>query len=85
MFKDVFAHKPETIGTLADNLEKFAFYDKAIFGTAPHDPVKTADTLLGTPGLGYGTKPLGSLLCTLPTHPAAPLPAVQLSKNLMPA
>ena len=61
MFKDVFAHKPETIGTLADNLEKFAFYDKAIFGTAPHDPVKTADTLLGTPGLGYGTKPKGVL------------------------
>ena len=61
MFKDVFAHKAETIGTLADNLEKFAFYDKALFGVAPHDPVKTADTLLGTPGLGYGTKPKGVL------------------------
>ena len=61
MFKDVFAHKSETISTLADNLEKFAFYDKAIFGVAPHDPVKTADTLLGTPGLGYGTKPKGVL------------------------
>ena len=61
MFKDVFAHKPETIQKLADNIEKFAFYDPAVFGNAPYDPVKTADALLEEPGLGYGAKPKGVL------------------------
>ncbi|MBP5571961.1 MAG: DUF4301 family protein [Bacteroidales bacterium] len=61
MFKDVFAHKPETIEKLADNIEKFAFYDPAVFGKAPYDPVKTADALLEEPGLGYGAKPKGVL------------------------
>lgn len=61
MFKDVFAHKPETIEKLADNIEKFAFYDPAVFGKTPYDPVKTADALLEEPGLGYGTKPKGVL------------------------
>ncbi|MCR4910236.1 MAG: DUF4301 family protein [Bacteroidales bacterium] len=61
MFKDVFAHKPETIQKLADNIEKFAFYDPAVFGKAPYDPVKTADELLEEPGLGYGAKPKGVL------------------------
>lgn len=61
MFKDVFAHKKETIEKLADNLESFAFYDKTVFGTAPYDPDKTADTLLLEPGLGYGSKPKGVL------------------------
>ena len=61
MFKDVFAHKPETIEKLADNIEKFAFYDPAVFGKAPHDPVATADALLGPEGLGYGSKPKGVL------------------------
>ena len=61
MFKDVFAHKPETIQKLADNIEKFAFYDPAVFGKAPYDPVKTADALLEEPGLGYGAKPKGVL------------------------
>ncbi|MBR3499792.1 MAG: DUF4301 family protein [Bacteroidales bacterium] len=61
MFKDVFAHKPETIQKLADNIEKFAFYDPAVFGKAPFDPVKTADALLEEPGLGYGAKPKGVL------------------------
>ncbi|MBR0109803.1 MAG: DUF4301 family protein [Bacteroidales bacterium] len=60
-FKDVFAHKPETIQKLADNIEKFAFYDPAVFGKAPYDPVKTADALLEEPGLGYGAKPKGVL------------------------
>ena len=35
MFKDVYALKPETIEKLAQNIEKFAFYDKAVFGTEP--------------------------------------------------
>lgn len=61
MFKDVFAHKEETIAKLADQIEKFAFYSPEVFGTAPYDPVKTADTLLETPGLGYGSKPKGVL------------------------
>ena len=61
MFKDVFAHKPETIKKLADNIEKFAFYDPAVFGKAPYDPEKTADALLGPEGLGYGSKPKGVL------------------------
>ena len=42
MFKDVFAHKPETIGKLADNIEKFAFYDPAVFGKAPYDQIGRA-------------------------------------------
>ena len=62
MFKDIFAHKEESIGKLAENLEKFAFYSPEVFGTAPYDPVKTADTLLGNPGLDYGSKPKGVLL-----------------------
>ena len=61
MFKDVFAHKPETIEKLAANIEKFAFYDPAVFGKAPYDPVKTADAMLEDHGLGYGTKPKGVL------------------------
>ena len=61
MFKDVFAHKPETIEKLADNIEKFAFYDPAVFGKAPYDPVKTADAMLEDSGLGYGSKPKGVL------------------------
>ena len=61
MFKDVFAHKPETIEKLAANIEKFAFYDPAVFGKAPYDPVKTADAMLEDSGLGYGSKPKGVL------------------------
>lgn len=61
MFKDVFAHKSETIARLADNIEKFAFYDTAVFGTPPYDPVLTADRLLGKDGLDYGSKPKGVL------------------------
>lgn len=62
MFKDIFAHKEESIGKLAENLEKFAFYSPEVFGTAPYDPVETADKLLGNPGLDYGSKPKGVLL-----------------------
>lgn len=61
MFKDIFAEKPESIGKLAENLEKFAFYTPEVFGTAPYDPVQTAHKLLLEPGLGYGAKPKGVL------------------------
>ena len=61
MFKDVFALKEETIGRLADNLEKFAFYSPEVFGTAPFEPEKVAHTLLEADGLGYGSKPKGVL------------------------
>lgn len=62
MFKDIFAHKESAIGTLAGNLEKFAFYTPEVFGTAPYDPVDAADKLLGKEGLDYGSKPKGVLL-----------------------
>ena len=62
MFKDIFAHKPEAIGKLAENMEKFAFYDPEVFGTGPYDPDKVADLLLGSEGLNYGSKPKGVLL-----------------------
>lgn len=62
MFKDIYAHKEDSIGRLAENLEKFAFYSPEVFGTAPYDPVGTADKLLGNPGLDYGCKPKGVLL-----------------------
>lgn len=61
MFKDVFAHKAETISKLAGNIEKFAFYSPDVFGTAPYDPDTTADRLLGETGLDYGNKPKGVL------------------------
>lgn len=62
MFKDVYALKPETIEKLAQNIEKFAFYDKAVFGTEPYDEVQTAKRLVGPEGLDYGQKPKGVLL-----------------------
>ena len=61
MFKAVFAKDPETIGRIAANLDKFAFYDPAVFGKGPFDPEKTADLILGEDGLGYGDKPKGVL------------------------
>lgn len=64
MFKDIFAGisaENEATRKLADNLEKFAFYDPEVFGKAPFDPCKTAEKLLGDDGLGYGKKPKGVL------------------------
>ena len=61
MFKAVFAHDPQAVGKLADELEKFAFYDPEIFGKAPFEPIATADKLLGPEGLDYGSKPKGVL------------------------
>lgn len=63
MFKDVFARKEETVRTLCENIEKFAFYDPAVFGTAPYDAEETASHLLDneTGSLGYGYKPKGVL------------------------
>ena len=64
MFKDIFAGMEEendAVRTLAAELENFAFYDPAVFGTAPYDPKRTAAKLLLDEGLGYGRKPKGVL------------------------
>ncbi|MBO4567064.1 MAG: DUF4301 family protein [Bacteroidales bacterium] len=64
MFKDIFAgaeSENDAVRKLAAELENFAFYDPAVFGTAPYDPQATARKLLGDEGLGYGKKPKGVL------------------------
>ena len=64
MFKDIFAGaetENDAVRKLAAELENFAFYDPAVFGTAPYDPQATARKLLGDEGLGYGKKPKGVL------------------------
>ena len=57
MFKDIFAGLKEpndAVRTLAENIEKFAFYDPALFkGRNP------AEVVLLPEGLGYGMKPKG--------------------------
>lgn len=64
MFKDIFAgmEEPnEATRRLAEELEKFAFYDPEVFGQAPFDPSGTARKLLTEEGLSYGSKPKGVL------------------------
>ena len=64
MFKDIFAgaaQKNDAVRKLAAELENFAFYDPAVFGTAPYNPSATAKALLEDSGLGYGKKPKGVL------------------------
>ena len=64
MFKDIFAglEQPNSSTVkLASELEKFAFYDKAVFGKAPFSPTEAAKKLLTPEGLGYGSKPKGVL------------------------
>ena len=64
MFKDIFAgadNENDAVRKLAAELERFAFYDPEVFGTAPYDPCTTARKLLGDEGLGYGKKPKGVL------------------------
>jgi len=68
MFKDIFAGAQtpnDAVRKLTANLEKFAFYSEDVFGkpnpNEDADCAKTANTLLGTPGLGYGSKPKGVL------------------------
>ena len=64
MFKDIFAgeqQENDAVRKLAAELEKFAFYDPAVFGTAPFNPSLTAKALLSEDGLGYGKKPKGVL------------------------
>ena len=49
MFKDIFAgeqQENDAVRKLAAELEKFAFYDPAVFGTAPYNPSLTAKALL---------------------------------------
>ncbi|MBR3074332.1 MAG: DUF4301 family protein, partial [Bacteroidales bacterium] len=41
MFKDIFAgaeNENDAVRKLASELERFAFYDPAVFGNAPYDP-----------------------------------------------
>ena len=59
MFKDIFAGMKEpndAVRKLAENIEKFAFYDPAVF-----DGKNVAEALLTDKGLGYGSKPKGVL------------------------
>ena len=68
MFKDIFAglETPnDATRRLTKEIERLAFYDKAVFGTP--DPASDADCrataskLLLEPGLGYGSRPKGVL------------------------
>ena len=64
MFKDIFAgaeNENDAVRKLASELEKFAFYDPAVFGKAPYAPCEAAKKLLLDDGLGYGKKPKGVL------------------------
>ena len=68
MFKDIFAgiEQPnDATRKLTANLTRFAFYEPDIFGEPSAeneaDCVRTARTLLGDEGLGYGKKPKGVL------------------------
>ncbi len=64
MFKDIFAgadQENDAVRKLASELENFAFYDPAVFGSAPYDPCTAAHKLLDDDGLGYGHKPKGVL------------------------
>lgn len=64
MFKDIFAglqSANDSTKRLSDNIEKFAFYDPAIFGTAPYKAEEVAAKLLTDTGLAYGVKPKGVL------------------------
>lgn len=75
MFKDIFSGLDKLqsgealpaeapVCRMAANIDKFAFYDKSVFGTPENteDYVrKVATILLSDSGLGYGTKPKGVL------------------------
>ena len=68
MFKDIFAgmeQANDAVRKLAENIEKFAFYDETLFGhpsaASDDDCRATAAKLLLEPGLGYGSKPKGVL------------------------
>lgn len=68
MFKDIFAgmEKPnDSVRRLTENIRKFAFYDKAVFGepdaSSDADCAHTAAALLTDAGLAYGSKPKGVL------------------------
>ncbi len=73
MFKDIFAgldtlekgnDLPETAPArrLVSEIERFAFYDPALFGTPEDSPAyrkSVLEKVLREPGLGYGSKPKG--------------------------
>lgn len=65
MFKDIFAGMEianDSTKILADKLEKFAFYSREVFGTAPFTPEDSARRLLTDIGLDYGKKPKAVLI-----------------------
>ncbi len=68
MFKDIFGglEQPnDAVRKLTANIQRFAFYDEALFGCPSADSdadcCATAAALLKEPGLGYGSKPKGVL------------------------
>jgi hypothetical protein len=68
MFKDIFAgmeHTNDSVRRLTAEIDRFAFYDPAVFGTPVagsfRDCTRTARLLLTDEVLGYGGKPKGVL------------------------
>ena len=59
MFKDLFNKNVNTVNKFVQNIEKFAFYDKSIYGQLEGEAL--VDFTLGDEGLGYGKKPKGVL------------------------
>lgn len=59
MFKDLFKKDEATVNKFVSNIEKFAFYDKSLYGG--HTPGEMVDLTLGADGLNYGAKPKGVL------------------------
>ena len=59
MFKDLFNKNVNVVNKFVQNIEKFAFYDKSIYGQLEGEAL--VDFTLGDEGLGYGKKPKGVL------------------------
>ena len=59
MFKDLFNKNVNIVNKFVQNIEKFAFYDKSIYGQLEGEAL--VDFTLGDEGLGYGKKPKGVL------------------------
>jgi len=59
MFKDLFNKNVSTVNNFVLNIEKFAFYDKKVYGNI--DGEALVDFTLQDDGLGYGSKPKGVL------------------------
>lgn len=59
MFKDLFNKNVTTVNKFVSNIDKFAFYDKSIYGDSASEEL--VDLTLGENGLNYGSKPKGVL------------------------